>query len=255
MIDFNKAKEAFEECLRDYDTNDGKINLKIVHTYHVVDYSEFIAKELGLEEEDIELAKLIALLHDIGRFEQIKQFAGYNEKGLNHAEYSYKILFENGLIRKFVEEEVYDNIIAKAVRIHSRYAIDEELLERELLHAKIIRDADKLDNFRVSKEEAFENMVSVDEEQISNEFISEAVYNDIMSQRLVLKSNAKTSLDFWLPTIAFTFDLNFDCSFKYLKETDYINIVIDRIIYTKDETKKRMEDIRKCVNDFIDSHI
>lgn len=47
--------------------------LKVKHTYEVVNKSEYIAEGLGIDEENTELAKLIGLLHDIGRFEQVKQ--------------------------------------------------------------------------------------------------------------------------------------------------------------------------------------
>ena len=60
---------SFKEYLKDYDLENGSIKLKIKHTYEVVNKSEYIAKGLELDKENIELAKVIALLHDIGRFE------------------------------------------------------------------------------------------------------------------------------------------------------------------------------------------
>ena len=74
MINFEQAKVSFKKYLQDYDLEYGKIELKIRHTYGVVNASEYIAKKLLLDNENIELAKLIVLLHDIGRFEQIKQY-------------------------------------------------------------------------------------------------------------------------------------------------------------------------------------
>ena len=48
------------------------------------------------------------------------------------------------------------NIIKKAIENHSRLEIEENLDERTLLHSKIIRDADKIDNYRVKKDEKVE---------------------------------------------------------------------------------------------------
>ncbi len=152
MIDFSKALKSFKEYLKDYDLEDGNIKLKVKHTYEVVNKSEYIAKGLNLDEENIQLAKLIGLLHDIGRFEQVKQTNDFlDNKGFDHADYGVKVLFEENLIRKFVEDNKYDNIIKKAIYNHNKYQIEEGLDEDELLHCKIIRDADKLDNFRVSE--------------------------------------------------------------------------------------------------------
>jgi putative nucleotidyltransferase with HDIG domain len=44
----------------------------VIHTYHVADNARNIAEKLKLSKEDIELAELIGLLHDIGRFEELK---------------------------------------------------------------------------------------------------------------------------------------------------------------------------------------
>ena len=68
--------------------------------------------------EDENLAKLIALLHDIGRFEQIRLYHTFSDKdSINHAEFGAKLLFEDGLIRKFVETDKYDKIIKNAISI------------------------------------------------------------------------------------------------------------------------------------------
>ena len=71
-IDLKKAREVFETYLDEYDRNDEKIKLKIVHTYGVVSCARKIGKKMKLGEEQQQLAELIALLHDIGRFEQLR---------------------------------------------------------------------------------------------------------------------------------------------------------------------------------------
>lgn len=50
----------------------------------------------------------------------------------------------------------------------------------------------------------------------------------------------------------FTFDLNFDVSYKIVKENDYINILVDRFEYKDEDTKNKMEKIRKIIDEFID---
>ena len=115
MIDLDKAKKEFEKYVKPYDIQNAKISRKIAHSYRVVEVSEQIAKSLNLTEEDIELAKLIGLLHDIGRFEQIRIYDTFSDKdSIDHANLGVKILFEDGLIRNFIEENKYDEIIYKA---------------------------------------------------------------------------------------------------------------------------------------------
>ena len=87
-----------------------------------------------MDKENIELAKIIALLHDIGRFEQIKGFKEFDDTKIEHAEFGVKVLFKDNLIRKFIKEEKYDNIIQKAIYNHNKYKIEENLNDIELLH-------------------------------------------------------------------------------------------------------------------------
>ena len=114
--------------------------------------SEYIATNLGLTEEEIQVAKLIALLHDIGRFEQVKLTEGFIDNNhFDHADYGAEILFKGNMIRKFIDENKYDEIIKKAIYNHNKLKIEKDLDEKQKLHCQIIRDADKLDNFRAIK--------------------------------------------------------------------------------------------------------
>ena len=152
MIDIAKSKKLFNSFIEEYDNkSDAGFDLKVIHTFHVSDNSRIIAEGLKLSKEDIELAELIGLLHDIGRFEELKITKEFTGGKFDHASYGVKILFEKGMIRKFIEDNQYDEIIKKAIGNHSRLVIEEGLDERSLLHSKIIRDADKLDNFRWKK--------------------------------------------------------------------------------------------------------
>lgn len=256
MINFSKADKAFKEYLQNYDLNDGKIQLKATHTYGVVTLSEYIAKDLNLSEEDIELAKLIALLHDIARFEQAKEYSDFCDyKNLDHAELGIKFLFEDKLIRKFIKEDTYDNIILKAIKNHNKLAIEEGLNERELLHTQIIRDADKTDNFRGKSIDKFEDMFNSSKEKLENSTISDKIYKDFMNNKTIVSSERETDMDHWVSYIAFIFDYNFNSGLKYIKEKDYINILVDRIDYKVKDTKDKMQKIREYAINYIDNRL
>lgn len=253
MIDFNSAQEMFEEYLKDYDLEDGSIQLKIRHTYEVVSKSEYIAKGLGLDEENIQLAKVIALLHDIGRFEQLKLFHQFDNTKLDHAKYGAEVLFNDNLIRKFVEDNKYDEIIKKSIENHNKYKIDEGLNKIEILHSKIIRDADKIDNFRVKEKDDLKDMFPkiYNKETINYEKISQNVYEAFLSHKCIKLEDRKTIIDYWVCVIAFIFDLNFDISKQYVRDNNYIDKLIDRIEYKNTDTKEKMEQIRKCGNKYL----
>lgn len=257
MIDFKHAMAAFKKYIENFDSQYGKIDLKIRHTYGVVKASEYIASKLNLNNEDIELAKLIALLHDIGRFEQIRQSDSFiDNKDMDHAILGNDILFKDNLIRDFIEDTQYDNIISKAILNHNRLYIENGLTERELLHAKIIRDADKTDNFRVKAEEDFENIIDNSSKDIlENDIISENIFNDFMNSKIIVREDRKTYMDFLVSYIAFIFDYNYKFGLEYIKEMNYINIIVDRLDYKNIDTKQKMEKIRKHALEFIDKRI
>lgn len=255
MIDFVEAQKAFSEYLKDYDVQDGNIALKIRHTYEVVSKSEYLAKGLKLDQENLMLAKLIALLHDIGRFEQVKQTSDFSDAdGFDHAKYGIKVLFEDGLIRRFIQDDRYDGIIRDAILQHNQYEITGILDKPNLMHCQIIRDADKLDNFRVKEIEPLENIFpkKFNPETIEYEIISPKVYKDFMERRCILTKDRQTQLDYWVCCLAFLFDLNFNQSIQYVRENNYIDKLINRITYRREETKKKMENIRQCANEYME---
>lgn len=159
MIDLDKARNTFKKYISNFDNQaDPGFTLKVVHTYHVVDNAIMISKKLGLSEEDVDLAALIGILHDIGRFDELKTLKNFDSVENDHALFASKLLFDEGLISEFIDTDKYNSIIKKAIENHNKKSIENGLTEKELLHAKIIRDADKLDNYRVKKEEKIENI-------------------------------------------------------------------------------------------------
>lgn len=258
-MDMQRAKNEFKRFLERYeDKEELGFELKVIHTYKVVENARKIAIELNLSEEDIVLAELIGLLHDIGRFEEINFLKQFDSVGFDHASYGVKMLFEEKLIRNFIDNNKYDEIIKTAIDNHSRLVIQRDLKQRYLLHSKIIRDADKLDNFRVKKEEKIEaifpNIVK-NKEDIENSILSDKIYETIKNKKCVDIHDRVTVIDYWFCVLAFLFDLNFKESYKIVKDNDYINILIDRFNYKDLETKRKIEEIRNIMNNYIDDKI
>lgn len=257
MIDLQKARIAFKEYLSNFDNQDNPgFNLKVVHTYHVVDNAVMISKKQGLSEEDTNLAALIGILHDIGRFDELKNLKKFDSVGNDHAMFASKILFEEGLITNFIDTDKYNNIIKKAIENHNKKQIEDGLSDKELLHAKIIRDADKLDNYRVKQEEKIENIfpgIVNSKEELENSLISDNVYNSVMKEECVDIKDRKYPLDYWICVLAFTFDLNFKETLSIVKENNYIDILIDRFNYNN--CKEKMNKIRNVLNDYIEKRL
>ena len=138
--------EEFTKYVNNYDMNDENIRLKYNHSIRVMELSHKYAQILGFNDEDIYLATLIGLLHDIGRFEQLKVYHSYNDREtIDHAEYGIEQLFDNGLIKNFIKDEKYYDIIKYAIKYHNKFKLPVCGNERMMMHAKLIRDVDKID--------------------------------------------------------------------------------------------------------------
>lgn len=252
-MDLEKAKEEFLKYVSNYDENDRHIKRKKEHSLRVMQISEVIAKEVGLEGEDLELATLIGLLHDIGRFEQVRIYhTFYDSKSFDHGDYGVKVLMTNNFIRKFIETDKYDEIIFIAIRNHNKLSIEEGLDEKQSMFAKIVRDADKLDILYQSTyltwtdciDEIENATITKDKEEIKP-FVAKRIINyriDLLEVGAIKRILIK---------LGFIFDINFAISFKLLKEADYINKIIDRFDFKNKDTKELMEEIRDILNNYI----
>ena len=89
-------------------------------------------------------------------------------------------------------------------------------------------------------------------EEIENSTMSEKVYNSIKKLECVKLTDRKTPIDYWACVLAFIFDLNFSISYKIVKENDYVNYLINRFDYKISDTKEKMEDTRKILNNYIE---
>ncbi len=254
QIDIEHAKKEFDKYLRDFDLENPKILLKKVHTYGVIKAADYICtrEELGAGNRD--LALLIALLHDIGRFEQLRAYNSYDDDRFDHARFGVKLLFEQGKIRDFISCADYDEVIRQSIAYHSMYRLPEIQDPRILLHCKIIRDADKLDNFRVKSVDSLEAHFDLPGEIIQKEGISENVLQAVRDHRCVRREERKTHLDMWVSYMAFIFDLNFSSSFRFIQEHDYINRCIDRMDYSEKNTKESMEEVRRICLDYVQEY-
>ena len=242
LIDIKKAKQEFKRYVENYNPEDEKIKIKITHIERVAGISKKIAQNLKLSEEEIQLAELIGLLHDIGRFEQIRLYNTFNDKdSINHGEFAVKILFEDGLIRKFIETDKYDKIIKLAIVNHNRTYIEEGLTERELLHAKIIRDADKTDIYSVLISENKKTIWG--KEDLSKEKISDEIYREYIEERRINYKERKTCADTLVCHFNYVFDLNFESTKQIIKENEYIDKLYERFIFKDEETMKRYNNI------------
>ena len=248
-INLEKAKEEFLNYTKNYDLNDKNIDRKVWHSIRVMELSLDIAKKMNLNEEDIEIAGAIGLLHDLGRFDQFTKYQTFSDlDSFDHGDYAVELL--NKDIRKYIETDKYDTIIKKAIKNHNKFEIEEGLNERELFFAKLIRDADKLDILY----EASCIFWAGEEYKVNESDFNSELLNIFFNKQLTKhKKNVKyIGIDAVIIMFTLIFDINFKESFEILKNEDYINKTSDRFNIKDKETLLKVREFAiNYINDSI----
>ena len=170
-MDRDHARQAFDAYVSAYDATNPRIALKVEHTLRVTDLCERIARAAGLDSHDVDLAWLLGLLHDIGRFEQVRRYDTLSDRAsVSHAALGVEVLFadEGGqlLLRSFCPEEGEDDLIRTAIATHSDYRLPTDLNQRTRTFCDILRDADKVDILQVNCVCPIEDIYGVTEQDM-----------------------------------------------------------------------------------------
>ena len=170
-IDRTEASQTFDTYVADYDASNPRIALKVDHTYRVAELCARIARSIGLSPDDVDLAWLCGLLHDIGRFEQVRRYDTFNDaKSTSHAALGVEILFGEGRIRDYLPQDeygdAYDELVRTVVGTHSDFRLPEDLDERTQTFCDILRDADKIDILKATTLSEPEAIFGVSREEL-----------------------------------------------------------------------------------------
>ncbi len=249
MIEIEKAKKQLINYVESLNLKNSKVENKLEHIFRVSENCEKIAQKLELSQEEINLAQLIGLLHDIGRFQQYKITNKKELRKFDHGEAGVKLLKENNYIRKYIEDNKYDEIIYTAVYEHNKYELSKLLTKEKKLFCKIIKDADKID---LLYEGAYiywqepERKKQIEEGKLSNKMLK-----DFYEYKLADKRNSISETDQILTFASFVFDINFDFSIETLKENGNVIKMIEKFDYQNLETKEEMKKVKEFLNTYL----
>lgn len=255
MIDIENAEKEFNKYVSNYNPEHPRVDLKISHIKRVVKNSRIIAESLNLSEEEINLAELIGYFHDLGRFEQIRIANTFSDRdsGIDHGEFSVKVLFEDGLIRNYIQDAQYDNIIKEAILNHNKATIKSNLTEKELLFSKIIRDADKLDIFYNITFSDFPAMFWYKDfncDEINPKIMEQFEQGSIINYDWI-KNNADLILAFY----GYIYDLYFNKTLQIVKEETYLDIFYDRVleVFKSEKIHEQLKKVHSIYQKYMNS--
>jgi hypothetical protein len=229
-------KVWFEDYVLRFSSDDPivqeNIDLKREHSLRVCEAIVDIGRSLGLSLEDLCVAEAAALLHDIGRFEQFRQYRTFMDyRSEDHAALGVGVIRANQILRGL--EPAATEIIIRVVGYHNRADLPAGEDERCLFFLKLLRDADKVDIWRLVtdhyQDAGHDRNQTIDLDLPDRPEISDGVYKTLMNGKLVRMADLKTLNDFKMLQIGWVYDINFPRTIEIIRENKYLEIIRDAL--------------------------
>ncbi|WP_110953668.1 HD domain-containing protein [Anaerosinus massiliensis] len=229
-----------ESYIQSFYTSEENIQANIIlkqeHTNYVIQNCKSLAKVLKLSTHDEILAMIIGLFHDIGRFKQYSIYQTFNDRlSENHALLGLKEIKNLTLLRQLSSED--REIFEFAIANHNAIEIQNTENERAYLFAKIIRDADKLDIYRVLEP----TLIPSDGSGYSDKFMKsflEGIQCDY--------SDIKTQDDRKLVRLLWVYNMYFAWTIRQLLARKHIENII-KCLPENEITKKGIENLNTYI--------
>ena len=223
------------------------ILIKETHTGYVTSNCVELAKALRLQRHAVELAEIIGLFHDVGRFRQYSIYKTFNDADSeDHAALSLKVINELEFFDELTDDDF--KLVKFAIQNHNKKIIAPTDDARQFLFAKIIRDADKLDIYRVL--EPFLAQENVDKmpnfikaggnlvADISPDFVENFVTGEQADYTKI-----RTNGDRKIVRLMWIYDINFPWTMRKIVERGYI----DKIVANLPMDEKIAEGVRRLM--------
>lgn len=250
-INKQKTKEAFADYVKDYDVKDPKVDLKIRHTYKVAEISEEIARTVPKVDKD--LAWLVGMMHDIGRFEQLRRYDTFiDAESVDHASFGCELLYEQGLCQKMYDDRGLDDFVRSAISVHSMYRIPESVEEDVLPYAKILRDADKIDIIRANMETKLEDIYNVTHEELYHAEVTREVLENFAKKQATPRALKRTAIDHVVGHISLTYELEYPKSLSIMKHQGFLTKMME-FPSENPVTRQQFAVIREMMEDFLET--
>jgi len=214
----------------------------------------YLADELGLTENQRRIAEAIALLHDIGRFEQFARYRTYNDpRSTDHCLLGLEVLGKTKILEPL--EKTERQLIEMAIEYHGLKKLPSDLNGQCLMFSKMIRDADKIDIFYVVT--GYYEQYSADPENFIFDLelpdepnCSPQVIEGLLEGERIDYKSLQTQNDMKLLQLAWIYDVNFAATLKRIRQRKFLEKIIGFLPKTG-EIKK----VKKKIFEYVDSAI
>lgn len=234
----------FEEYSMSYPSEDAEVEANLrykkEHSLRVRDYVLTIGQDLQLDTNQMFLAEIIGLLHDVGRFEQYAKYHTFKDhQSEDHAELGLTVLEKAKIFSGHVSEWEKE-IMLTAIKNHNQRVIHKDVSGNTLMFCRLIRDADKLDIFdQVINfyENPWRTPHFAVEGNHEDKNYSAEIIQGILSGKQISYTSVRTSVDIKLIRLSWLLDLTFPIALTIAKRKQYLERLRAFIPMTVDTLK------------------
>jgi len=268
QVQLEKFRAWFDDYVAGFYGDDEFVNanikLKEEHSRRTCDEMIYLAEELGLSDEQKQIAEVIALLHDIGRFEQFVRYGTYNDpRSVNHCLLGVEVLRQTKVLDGLActcgcagtGERNERQLIEKAIEYHGLRELPADLEGECLLFSRLIRDADKIDVYYVVTDYYRQYRDNPDGFKLEVELPNEPGYSaqvveEILGGRLIDYRVLRTWNDMKLCQLGWVYDVNFAPTLERIRQRGFLEKILEFLPETTD-----IEKVKEKIFAYVDSRI
>lgn len=224
------------------------LNLKLNHSEHVADEARGLSTDLRWTASEQNNAEAMGLLHDTGRFQQfVKHHTFSDAASIDHGELGWRIVREEGFLTRLPHEE--QRPILDGIRYHNNRFIPAPLPHHSLSYVQLIRDADKLDIYRVVLEaldhDGFQDIREMLPDIRLDRSVSDAFADQVRQGKAGDLSQVQSLGDFLLLHMRWVYDFNYSVAVQKVLDREILprlaNHIEDHSEVTRilEETEKK----------------
>jgi len=228
--DIQYFRSWFEDYTKRFPSDDveveANLRYKKEHSLRVRDYMLTLGQDLQLNTNQMFLAEVIGLFHDVGRFEQYVKYHTFKDyQSEDHAKLGLSVLEREQIFfsRHVSKQEM--SIILTAISNHNQRVIHENVVGNTLIFCKLIRDADKLDildqviNYYENPE--LTPYFAVERNHIDERYSPEIIQT-ILNGKQISYTSVKTPVDIKLIRLAWLLDLTSRTALEIAKRKQFL---------------------------------
>ncbi|MCZ4695206.1 HD domain-containing protein [Ancylomarina euxinus] len=233
---YNKIRTWYDAYVLEFSSEDSEIQINIdllkEHASRVIENVNELALSINIDESNLFLLQTAALLHDIGRFDQLVKHGTYADNEYsNHIQIGLNVIEEHDVLMGLEEEERL--LVIDCVKMHDLSELPKISDEQSLILIDLLRDADRIDVLRIVSDYYTHKKVHpnrhLDMELKDMPAIAKKVSSAIMAEKVVRREDVETVNDLKLSQMSWIFDMKHKRSFKIVSEKSYIKAIFETL--------------------------